>query len=95
VVAYRLSVDHSTDAEPLFGSSAVVGSYVAPGEAASRRKARTRGFAPPAFAGFAFVDGRFIYRDIFYASNLLTLRSDEATRVNPSASQARFREWST
>jgi len=43
-----------------FGSSAIVGSYVASGGnpvAASRRAARTRGFAAPAFAGCAIVVG--------------------------------------
>jgi len=41
-----------------FGSSAIVGSYVASGGnpvAASRRAAKTRGIATPAFTGCAFI----------------------------------------
>ena len=42
-----------------FGGPAVVGSFVASAgiPAASRRAARTRGFAAPAFAGCAFIEG--------------------------------------
>ena len=37
-----------------FGSSAIVGSFVACEDGVAE-EARTRGFAPPAFTGFAFV----------------------------------------
>ena len=45
--------------QPSLGDSAVVGSLVASGGStvASRRAAGTRGFAAPAFAGCAFVEG--------------------------------------
>jgi hypothetical protein len=39
-----------------FGGSAVVGSFVAPAEGVAE-EARTRGFAAPAFAGCAFIEG--------------------------------------
>jgi hypothetical protein len=42
-----------------FGSSAIVGSFLASGETQSgvAEEARTRGFAAPALAGCAFVEG--------------------------------------
>jgi hypothetical protein len=43
-------------AEHHFGSSAVVGPFVASMEGVAE-EARTRGFAAPAFAGCAFVEG--------------------------------------
>jgi hypothetical protein len=44
------------DAALPFGCSAVVGSFVASTEGVAE-EARTRGFAAPAFAGCAFVEG--------------------------------------
>jgi hypothetical protein len=44
------------DAALPFGGSAVVGSFVASTEDVAE-EARTRGFAAPAFAGCAFVEG--------------------------------------
>jgi hypothetical protein len=48
-----------SDAQWPFGSLAVVESYEAPSETQSgvAEEARTRGFAAPAFAGCAFVEG--------------------------------------
>ena len=48
----------ATDASVSFGSSAVVGSFVASRiPCGVAEGARTRGFAAPAFAGCAFVEG--------------------------------------
>jgi hypothetical protein len=53
-----MASEDNTNAERPFGSPAILGSLVASGETKSgvAEEARTRGFAAPAFAGFAFVE---------------------------------------
>jgi hypothetical protein len=57
-VVARDECSNNTNAEQPFGSSAILGSFVASGRyrRSVAEEARTRGFATPAFAGWAFVE---------------------------------------
>jgi len=56
VVAPWADAPDSTNAHLPFGSSAILGSFVASLPAGVAEEARTRGFATPAFAGWALVE---------------------------------------